>query len=61
MGSDAVATESVGGTIVRLNVLDAVVPDTSATWTVNAEVPAAEAVPEIVAPLSDSPAGREPA
>ena len=33
----------------------------SVTWTVIEKLPTAEGVPEIVAPASERPAGREPA
>ena len=60
LGSDAVVTVSGAGATVMLSGFEAVVPAPSATWTVNPDVAAAEGVPEIVAPLSESPAGSEP-
>jgi hypothetical protein len=50
-----------GGLIAMLNCLAAVKPEVSATWTVNVDVPAADGVPDMVAPLSERPAGRAPA
>ena len=59
-GSDVVATVSAGALIVMLNDFDAVAFAASVTWIVKPEVPAVVGVPEIVEPLSGSPAGSEP-
>ena len=59
-GSDVVPTVSAGPLTVMLSDCVAVALAASVTWTVKVEVPAAVGVPEMLAPLSESPAGSEP-
>ena len=59
-GSEEVLTVSAGPLTVMFSDFVAVAFEASVTWTVKAEVPAAVGVPEMVAPLSESPAGSEP-
>ena len=60
VGRDAAAMVRFGPLTVMLRDFDAVAFAASVTWTVKPEVPAADGVPEMVAPLSERPAGSEP-